>query len=154
MNEEVNFKGVCPVELFEDMYDLSKKGILKIEDFTFKKDHIDAIYYDMWATPSHQVINEFRVWFGMYINKNIDKLILYVGPGGGEYIVELDLNEDVLSFYNKWFIFKKNNPKYEDLKEIPKSEPLLEEEADRLMGQIECETCLFAEQCTGVFCLK
>lgn len=154
MNKEVEFKGVCPVELFNDMYDLSKKGILKITDFIFKEDYIDAVYYDMWCQPDYVRIDEFRIWFGMYINEDVKKLILYVGPGGGEYIVQLDLSEDVLSFYNKWLVFKEDNPKYEDFKVVPKSEPPSEEELKIFMEQIKCETCLFINHCDGVFCLR
>lgn len=154
MTKEISFKGVCPVELFEDMYMLSEKGILKMPDFIFKKDHVDVIYDGIWGEPHYVRIDEFGIWFNMYVSDDMESLILLLGPGGGECKTRMELNKDVLSFYNKWAVFKEDNPKYEEFKVVPVRKPPTEEEVLAFMQQIKCELCLFADHCNGLFCLR
>lgn len=154
MNKEVCFKGVCPVEFFKDLYDLSKKDILKIEDFTFCEDHIDAVYYDMWYGDQYVRIDEFDIWFRMCINEDAEKMVMYIGASDGQYRIYLDITDDTLSFYNKWLLFKEDNPKYEDFKIVPLPEPPSEEETKKIMEIIKCETCLFTDHCDRLFCLR
>ena len=150
---EVEFKGSCPVELFNDLYELSQAGILNINNYEFKRDHALATFFDgMMMNEEVVELNEYQIWFRMSVDNEKRQLFILIGPGGGETRTTIKLTPDVLNFYNKWYKFKQENPRYEQDKVIPVTKN--NSSSSKFLQDIECEVCSFTNNCDRVFCLK